>query len=392
MSMHPAILSLALGLVTGPKGSDPISLIQSYLAMLGSHPGQIIIRGALSAVVLLLAPISSAWLADKAGRVPQQEVSIANGAHWSARWQLVKERGTLGPWLGQITRLSIWIAALAALVVIWFYGLAIPAQTPRNLGVSVRDLVVRFGGSLVMVALTLALGRILQRGIYQSLEGSRLNQNLALLGGRLIYIAVLLVGLIAILAIWGTGLVLPVTLLGALTVALSLALQDILKNLVAGVYLLLEHPFVIDDRISAASYTGDVEDIQLRVTVLRTEDNQKVLIPNALLFTSAVVNHSAYKRRRAGLSISLPDPGPAGVVVAEERIHAALAAVPALLLDPQPQIALRKSAAGKVELGVNFWLPTGAATAERAIISETIEQVRARLTDADVAPLDPGAS
>ncbi|HEX6121656.1 MAG TPA: hypothetical protein VFY89_00775, partial [Ktedonobacterales bacterium] len=90
--MHRALSSLVLGLIAGAAGSAPVDPIQSYLTMLGSQPGQIILRGALSAVVLLLAPLSSAWLADKAGRVPQQEVTSEDGAHWSARWKLVKER------------------------------------------------------------------------------------------------------------------------------------------------------------------------------------------------------------------------------------------------------------------------------------------------------------
>src|SRR5258706_212795 len=151
-----------------------------------------------------------------------------------------------------------------------------------------QDFAIRAG----LTALALLLARVLERGVDRSL-GRRLNQNLLLLAGRMIYIGTLIIGVIVILVIWGTGLVIPITLLGALSVALSLALQDILKNLVSGVYLLVERRFVIGDRITVSTYTGEVEDIQLRVTMLRTPDGQQALIPNSLLFTSPVVNLSA---------------------------------------------------------------------------------------------------
>src|SRR5262249_18025397 len=184
--------------------------------------------------------------------------------------------------------------------------------------------------------------RILQRSLVINME-RRVNRNLSLLSGRIVYVAALVVGLIVILAIWGTGVVLPVTLLGAVTVALSLALQDVLKNLVSGIYLLLERPFTLGDHIALAPYVGEVEDIEIRYTALRTADGQRVIIPNSMLFSSAVVNLSAYERRRSTFTVTVPDTGVDAVDQAEEAIRAALEDTSGVLEQPAPDVIITRA-------------------------------------------------
>ena len=79
------------------------------------------------------------------------------------------------------------------------------------------------------------------------------------------------------------------TILGTVGLAVSLASQDLIKNLVAGVYLLLEHPFTVGDQLTIGTYTGRVMIIDLRTTLLHTDDNQDVLVPNTLIMSQVVV-------------------------------------------------------------------------------------------------------
>ena len=74
--------------------------------------------------------------------------------------------------------------------------------------------------------------------------------------------------------------------------AFSLAVQDILKNFFAGVYLLLERPFRVGDTIQIKDQKGVVETIGIRTTTLRTEDNVYVMIPNAVMFAEIVANRT----------------------------------------------------------------------------------------------------
>ena len=368
---------------------------------INQHPGAFATRAGLSLFVLLIALVGGRWLGRLASRVPvSAETKLSREGKAQGKRVRVALSG-FSRWLGRLTFLSIWVASLVAITFIWLSDKVINSATLRQLGGTARSLGVRVGLSMVIFACTLGVGRLLQRGVVASLsgnhiEGSRLigyrvNENLIRLGGRVIYTAALVVGLIIILGVWGTGIVVPVALIGTLTVALSLALQDVLKNLVAGVYLLLEHPFFIYDRIAMGTYEGRVEDIQIRYTELRTDDGQRVLIPNSMLFSSVVVNLSRSERKRAGLSITVPDMGTDGFDEAQRGIEAALANVAGVIKDPAPRISVNSIAGGKLELHVVFWLDSKNASASPTIFSEVIEEVRAQIKDAEVSVLDAAA-
>jgi small-conductance mechanosensitive channel len=82
-------------------------------------------------------------------------------------------------------------------------------------------------------------------------------------------------------------------IIGSVGLALSLSSQDLLKNFIAGVYILLERPFVIGDEITLGSYTGQVEFVDLRTTKLRTSDGQEVIVPNTIIMSQVVTRNSA---------------------------------------------------------------------------------------------------
>ena len=355
-------------------------------------PQSLIVRGGLTVLVVALALVLGRMLGGLASRVPVSvETRLSRNGRTHERPVSEISRG-LSRWVGRLTLASVWVAALVAIALIWLSDQTVGQLTNQpHLGAALADLALRIGGSLVALACTLGLGRWLQRSALNSFD-LRVNRNLRTLIGRLIYVSALALGLIVILAIWGTGIVFPVALIGALTVALSLALQDVLKNLVSGIYILLERPFVIGDHITLAPYTGQVEDIQIRYTALRTANDQRVIIPNSMLFSSAVVNLSAYDRRRSGLTVTIPDTGPDALDRAEEEIRAALESVPGLIDKEPPQVVLNGASGGKVDLRVLFWVPAGNFDHNAAVVSEVIERLRAQVKDAEVAPLDTSAS
>ncbi len=383
-------LLLALGVVgrvpSAVADSSPFSAVQAYFQSLAKSPVQLGIRAGLTVVVLVIALSIGPWLGRRASREPMQAERAGAKGRLGA---IIEHRGRLGPWIAWLTRLCIWIAALIAIAIIWLSGQA-TAIDQHQLADELISIGVRIGFSLIALVAALALGRVIQRATVASLSQSRLNRNLTLLMGRLIYVTTLVIGLIVILAIWGTGLVFPVALVGVLTVALSLSLQDILKNLVSGVYLLIERPFVIGDSITVTTFSGEVEDIQLRVTLLRTLDGERVLIPNALIFTSAVINLSAFQRRRITLLVTVPNKGEETIDNAEEQIRAALANITTILTEPEPLVSLSRAATDQIDLRVTFWAPTKrhGMAGDDAALSDAIELVRERLPDAVVATPD----
>lgn len=389
----PLVVMLETLAAPGPGGQGPTNnsdLLTSLVDGIIKSPESTAIRGVLTLLVVVTALTGGRWLASVAGRVPVRvPVGVESRLrHAGRRTDDVSSVQTdFSSWVGRITTVCVWLAVVIAVAFIWFFNSPTSSEQ-RNIGIALRGLAWQVIASFVVLAAALGIGRALQRGVLKSMDRQRTNANLILLGGRLIYIATLVVGLIAILAIWGTGLVVPVALIGALTVALSLALQDVLKNLVAGVYLLLERPYVIGDHIALDSYSGEVEDIQIRYTALRTLDNQRVLIPNSLLFGSPVTNLTAFDRRRATLAVSVPDGGPESVDHAEEQIRMALEKVPGILESPPPLVTLNGAGEGKVDLHVVFWMPNKRPGDLAALYSDVIEQLRTQVRDAQVSQVD----
>jgi small conductance mechanosensitive channel len=121
---------------------------------------------------------------------------------------------------------------------------------------------------------------------------TRADVNARLLAGRLVYGGVLAVGGVWVLGIAGVGLAAILATFGVAGLALSLAIQDILKSFFAGLYLLFERPFLIGDEIQVKEHVGRVEHIGFRATSIRTRDQVLVVVPNALFFVEPVQNRT----------------------------------------------------------------------------------------------------
>jgi small-conductance mechanosensitive channel len=341
------------------------------------------IRLLLSIVVVGIAVMGGRRLADLASRVPSYRLHASR----QVKAEAVEEVG-VGKLLGIVTFVCVGLVAVVVIFLVWSSDETLATLVrSKTLGPDLASLALRIGASLLVFACMLGFGRLFERIIEVQLIHSHMSRNLVLLAGRLAYISSLVIGGIVVLALWSASIVLPVALVGALTVALTLALQDVLRNLVSGVYLLLEHPFVIGDQISVASYTGRVEDIQIRYTALRTENNERVLIPNSMLFTSAVVNLSAYDVSRGVVLLTVPEAQEDGIEASEEEIRDILKSIVEIKRDPPPQIVVSGAGAGKLQLQVIFWLPTSEPGQVEDLYSRVIAQLHAQVKEAEVARL-----
>ncbi len=382
---------LAAHAVLATNGSD--TGINALLKYVSQNATRIGVQVGLTALIVLLAIVVGPWLAHFAGQMPvhMQTTLTRNGRQRRAYGVIMRTDG-LGRWLSRVTVACVWVAALVIIGIIWTFSQGPTTNEQAQILLAAKAIAGRIGGSLIVIAVTLGFASFFQRTFDRALERSHVDPNLTVLIGRVLYITLLVVGLVIIFAVWGVGIVIPVTLIGVLTVALSLALQDILKNIVAGVYLLIERPFLIGDFITIAPYSGTVEDILIRVTWLRTVDGERVVVPNALLFTSPVVNQTAYQTRRAGLLVTLAEMPQSGLQEVERAIYDALDDIAEIKDDPRPQVALSKATSDKVELQVVFWTPAHDGNDDRSVVSEAIERVRLRLPGAEVAALDSAAS
>lgn len=83
-----------------------------------------------------------------------------------------------------------------------------------------------------------------------------------------------------------------IALLGAAGLAVGLALQGTLTNFAGGVLLLLFKPFKVGDTIEAQGKKGVVSEVQIFTTIVITEDNRIIIIPNSMLSNGIIENHT----------------------------------------------------------------------------------------------------
>ncbi len=173
--------------------------------------------------------------------------------------------------------------------------------------------------------------------------------------------------------------------LGIVSVAVGFAFKDVLENLLAGVLLLLRDPFKSGDQIRVAGHEGTVEGVTVRETLLRTYDGQRVLLPNAQVYTSAleVLTHNAHTRVCFPLRLDAA----AELDRAREVVVGTLRTVPHIAADPAPEMVVTGMAPGEVTVECRLWAGSGraATTAARdtAILAALAALGRAGLPVAD---------
>ena len=111
---------------------------------------------------------------------------------------------------------------------------------------------------------------------------------------------------ILVISIMGVPMSSIVAVIGSVGLAIGLAVQGSLSNVAGGIVLLLFKPFRVGDFIDTDEGAGTVEDITIYHTVLKTVDNQRLVIPNGLLSNQRVKDASYYPTRRVDLSFTVP--------------------------------------------------------------------------------------
>jgi len=117
---------------------------------------------------------------------------------------------------------------------------------------------------------------------------------------------VIFLGLVAVLEIWGIKIGPVIAGLGLFGVAVALGAQDLFKNLISGILILLEKRFHINDVIEIPSYgIGTVEHIGFRSTTIRKFNSTPITIPNYIIADTAISNYSNRYHRRINWIIGL---------------------------------------------------------------------------------------
>lgn len=234
--------------------------------------------------------------------------------------------------------------------------------------------------SLLIIVLAVGIARTLSKLTMRGIGEKRLDLNVRILINRVSFILVMIVATFWVLALWQVAIELPVAVLGTLTVAITFSIQDILKDLVAGIYILLEHPFFIGDQISMDQYTGKVVAVELRATRLRLVSGEDVTIPNALVFGGVVINNSHYSERRSTVTVTLPLEDFSRAET-PERMVGSIQELEGVLAKPEPAVSVSGITGDCVNLTVRFWINNG----QLATVTDVVYALRTLLPSADIS-------
>ncbi len=158
--------------------------------------------------------------------------------------------------------------------------------------------------ALLVVLMGVLLGRLLRSLIARVLERRATAQQL-MIARRVVFYAVLLATLIALLDTFGVEVGVLLGAAGILTVALGFASQTSASNLISGLFLLGERPFVVGDVIKVGERTGEVLSVDMLSVKLRTFDNLYLRVPNETLIKSEILNLTRNPIRRIAVDLRI---------------------------------------------------------------------------------------
>lgn len=216
----------------------------------------------------------------------------------------------------------------------------------------------------VILLLTIVAARRAQGVVYRMSERTQAPPEVTDLLGRFARFGIVAFGMLLVLDRLNlSGAVLSfVAGLGIAGIIIGFALQDIVKQFAAGVLLLILRPFRVGDDVQIGAFQGRVMQVQLRATVLKTNGGDEVQIPNADVYSTAIVNTSRYEQRRRTIALALAPTADLGRTRA--ALLQAIGGVPGVAGHPAPEIVATGIADKAVQLEARFWVDERASSAD----------------------------
>lgn len=146
-----------------------------------------------------------------------------------------------------------------------------------------------------------------------------------------------------------------VALASVLTLSLSLALQNMLANVIGGFTLLYTQPFHSGDYVEIAMQAGTVQEINMSYTKLATPDNKVISIPNSAVVAAQIINYSSEAARRVDVPVTVSQE------ISTQKVIDALALAGTLdnvLLEPAPGAVITGYGEGVINYSLRVWVKT----------------------------------
>ena len=211
-------------------------------------------------------------------------------------------------------------------------------------------------GTVLILVIGVLVIRVIMRLITAALEKSHLEKAAHSLILSLARAAMYVLLFLIAASQMGIDVSSIVALASVLTLALSLALQNMVSNLIGGFVILYTHPFHSGDYVEIAGQGGTVKEISMTYTVLATPDNRIISIPNSAVAAAQVVNYSSADSRRVELTVTASYDAPTQKVL-DALVLAGT--VDNALLNPAPSAVIISYDDSAIRYSLRIWVKPG---------------------------------
>jgi len=217
---------------------------------------------------------------------------------------------------------------------------------------------VPFAINLVIAIFVFYIGRVVARLVVKTLDKlmqrSKMDASLRKFATDLAYGLLMAIVVIASLERLGVKTTAAIAIIGAMGLALGLALQGSLGNFASGVMIIMFKPYKIGDLVKLGGQVGVVEEIKVFNTVLITPDNRTILMPNGQITSASIENLSAKGILRIDMTFGIGYDD--DIRAAKKMIEQVITSDPRVLADPAPQVAVAELADSSVNFVVRPWV------------------------------------
>lgn len=209
-------------------------------------------------------------------------------------------------------------------------------------------------GAIIILLIGAKLASWLGRLVTRLCEKKNIDVTLSHFLGSVTKILVLTFVVIIAIGKFGISIAPFIAAIGALAFGTSFAIAGPVSNYGAGLVIILSRPFLIGDTITINDVSGVVDEIHLAVTILSTEDDEKITIPNKHIVGEILLNSFANKIVEGTVGISYQDDPEKAIEVIQE----ALKGLEGVCHEPPPQVGIEAFGESSIDLGMRYWVPT----------------------------------
>ena len=227
----------------------------------------------------------------------------------------------------------------------------------KELLTAVVAFVPKVGAALLVLVAFWLIYRVSRPGLRAALHTADFHEALIqLMVDNLYRYAIMIVSLVMAADQLGINVGAALAGLGVAGIALGFAAQDSVANVISGIMIFWDKPFIVGDWIRAEGNYGKVTEITLRSTRIRTNRNTYVVIPNKSVIDAVLENYSKHGELRIDVPIGIAYKE--DIRQAREVLLEAVRKIPGVMAQPQPDVVVESLGDSSVNLLVRAWIET----------------------------------